>query len=114
MTCRVCGKRAYSEYCVAHKPRKALRARVRPKKMSVKEKDYQEWKEAVARPYVVQRDNNECACCGRPAYPNEKLDLDHIKGKGSSPKDKRNLHNIQLLCRPCHFNKTNHYRCEHA
>lgn len=99
---------------MAHKPRKALTARVRPKKMSDKERDYQEWKEAVARPYVVERDGNKCQCCGRPAYLNEKLDLDHIKGKGSHRELKRELSNLQLLCRyPCHQNKTDNKECLH-
>lgn len=29
-TCEICGKRAYSERCVAHKPRKPLQARSKP------------------------------------------------------------------------------------
>jgi hypothetical protein len=109
-----CNRNCYGEYCYLHKARKPLRSHVHPKKQSDRELDYQAWKEAVARPYVVERDGNRCMCCGRPAYPREKLDLDHIKGKGSHADSKRDLQNLQLLCRfPCHRNKTDHVDCIH-
>lgn len=84
------------------------------RRMSAKEQEYQEWKENVARPAVIERDGNMCQCCGRPAYDGEKLDLDHVLGKGSHPELKRNLDNFQLLCRwPCHRNKTDNKECLH-
>lgn len=75
---------------------------------------YDEWLKAVVRPFVIERDGNNCVCCGRAAYVDEKLDLDHIKGKGSHPELKRDLDNFQLLCRfPCHRNKTDRVECTH-
>lgn len=82
-------------------------------KQSQKEKDYQQWKETVARPFIIKRDGNMCSCCMRPAYEGEKLDIDHIKGKGSHPSLKRDLDNFQLLCRVCHQRKTDHLPCLH-
>jgi len=97
------------ELCFYHRPRKAI------PQMSDKEKEYQDWKENVARPYLIRRYGNKCACCGRPANFGEKLDIDHIEGKGSTPSMKSNLKNLQLLCRyPCHDNKTNEKLCIHG
>ena len=120
-TCTVCGKRSYSEYCVSHKPRKpiktnsVLKTKKRPKQQSDKEKEYQVWKEQVARPALIERDGgNYCTCCGRPAYNGEKLDIEHTLTKGSRPDLKRDLDNLTLMCRyPCHFRKTNGLICEH-
>lgn len=107
--CIVCGKRAYSNYCVQHKPRKRI------PQQSAKEMDYQYWKETEARPFLIKRDGNECHCCGRPALFSEKLDIEHTEGKGSHPERKRDLTNLRLFCRyPCHDNKTNNRECIHV
>lgn len=83
-------------------------------KQSDKEKEYQAWKEEVARTYLINKYRNKCNCCNRPAFSHEKLDIDHILGKGSRIDLKTNLNNIQFLCRyPCHDNKTNNRVCEH-
>lgn len=112
MNCLVCSKRAYSEYCVAHKPRKAIVTRKRPKKVSWKQADYHVWLEVVARPFLIERDGNYCSCCGRPAYDTEKLDIEHTDGVGSHPETKRNLSRMTLMCRfPCHRNKTDGVPC---
>lgn len=116
--CTVCGKRAYSDYCVTHKPRKAIISKKRPRQQSDKEKEYQVWKETVARPALIGRDGNYCSCCGRPPYSDiqhdEHFDIDHIKNKGSHVALKRDLANLQLLCRwPCHSLKTDGKSCLH-
>lgn len=111
--CSVCGKRAYSEYCVQHKPRKPIRSYRRPKSVSARELDYQEWKESVARPYLISHYENRCACCDF-FFGTVKLDIDHIKNKGSHPELKRDLGNLQLLCRQCHARKTDRVACPHA
>lgn len=50
MHCVVCGKRAYSEYCVAHKPRKPIVTRKLPKKIGERGKKLatyvEAWKQA--------------------------------------------------------------------
>ena len=85
------------------------------RRQSTKEEQYQLWKEDVARPFIIERDGNICRCCLRPAYDGEKLDIDHILGKGGLHAGlKRSLNNMQLLCRfPCHRNKTDHKKCQH-
>lgn len=106
--CAVCGSPwHYKTFCPYNKKK-------RPKLQSDKELDYQEWKETVARPAIIRRDGNWCFCCGRPARPSERLDLEHTQPKGSHPELKRQLTNLRLFCRyPCHFNKTNHLECLH-
>lgn len=99
LSCIVCGKRAYSEYCVQHKPRKPIITKNRPAPQSAKEQAYQVWKEEVARPYLIARDGNNCSCCKRPAFANEKLDIEHTLGKGSHPGMKKDLDNLTLMCR---------------
>lgn len=86
----------------------------RPKPMSTKEQEYQDYKESVLRPALIERDGNRCSCCGRPAHPNEKLDIEHTLNKGSHPELKRDLKNLHLYCRfPCHRNKTDGIQCSH-
>jgi hypothetical protein len=118
--CKTCQSPYHS--AMWHKPRKPIAVKTplprptkRIKQQSDKEKEYQVWKETVARPYLIERDGNKCACCKRPAYSNEKLDIEHTKGKGSHPELKRELTNLRLYCRfPCHANKTNEVECSHV
>lgn len=104
--CQVCDKRCYGNFCFLHKPRKAI------PKQSDKEKQYQMWKEDIARPYLISKYGNNCFCCGRSAYPGEKLDIEHTLTKGSRPDLKRSFSNLSLYCRyPCHRNKTDGIKC---
>lgn len=83
------------------------------RRVSKKQGEYLEWVENVARPYLIGRNGNRCACCDL-FFGAVKLDIDHILGKGSHPELKKELTNLQLLCRfPCHFNKTNLIECTH-
>lgn len=105
-TCKRCSKRCYGEYCFQHKPRKAI------PKQSDKEKEYQVWKEEVARPFVIERDGVFCQCPG--GCNKLGTDLEHEEGKGSHPERKRDLTNLRLFCRyPCHDFKTNEILCLH-
>ena len=84
-TCKVCNKRAYSEYCAAHKPRKPILSRSKPlkasKTVSKPSKPKKPLKKPVKRSKVVKdldniysqyirlkyADNNgmvECYTCG--------------------------------------------------
>lgn len=121
MNCVVCNKRAYSNYCVQHKPRKPIkvnkplpRPTKRIRQVSTKQAQYHVWLEAEARPYLIARDGNKCSCCKRPAASNEKLDIEHTIGKGAHPETKRDLNQMTLMCRlPCHHNKTDGIPCYH-
>ena len=91
--CQVCGKRAYSNYCFTHKPRKPI------KQVSDKQAKYHNWLEDIARPYLIDRLGNKCSCCSRPAIDVEKLDIEHAITKGSRPDLKQNLDNLTLMFR---------------
>lgn len=95
-TCLFCGKRAYSDYCVAHRPRKPIR------KVGRKELVYRAWRDSVAIPHLDKKYGRKCVNCGATSM----LDVDHIKGRGSHPHLKMELTNVQYLCRNCHITKT--------
>lgn len=106
--CSFCGSdKHYVTFCWRRKTKK-----IRPQ--SDREIEYQEWKETVARPYLIEEYGNYCHCCLRPAQENENLDIEHTKNKGSHPELKRDLKNMRLYCRyPCHRNKTDNRPCLH-
>lgn len=96
-------------------PKKAKKKPKRIRQVSDKQSDYHDWLEEVARPYLIEKYDNSCICCGRPAQDGEKLDIEHTKGKGSHPDLKQDLSNLTLMCRvPCHRNKTDGKECNHG
>lgn len=94
--CSVCGKRAYSDYCVQHKPRKAIEQK------GNKTIEYEHWRDNVAKPYLNDKYGYHCALC----WSQEALDVDHIQKRGSHPELKMELSNVRYLCRPCHIKAT--------
>ena len=96
LACEICGKRAYSNYCMQHKPRKPIKQRG---KRTI---EYENWRDNVARPHLDKK-GRRCAQCGAVGVP---LDVDHIKNRGSHYHLRMNLSNVQYLCRPCHRGKT--------
>lgn len=81
-------------------------------KISIKQSEYHTWLKQVARPYLILKYGNVCNCCKK--HFDTKLDIDHIKGIGSNPSLKKDLNNLQFLCRfPCHRRKTDHISCIH-
>lgn len=63
---------------------------------------YSEWRDEVARPYLVATYGNQCALCGAK---DRRLDVDHIAKRrmGGAPSRTMNLENVRLLCRTCHI-----------
>jgi 5-methylcytosine-specific restriction endonuclease McrA len=112
MTCTVCSKRSYSAYCVAHKPRKPIavtsvpKRSKRPKQIGKGTLKYNEWRDTVARPYLIATFGEVCAESG--CLESNALDIDHIENRGSHPELKMTLSNVQFLCRPHHAQKTDH------
>lgn len=109
MKCVVCQKRAYSEYCVAHKPRKAIAQNKRPRPYGKQYELWQDFRLNTAIPYLDRVYGHRCACCGIDGL----LDIDHIVNKGSRPDLKYSLDNLQYLCRACHRKKTDRIECYH-
>lgn len=99
MNCIRCNARSYGEFCFRCKPRKPI------KKESDKALDLRKYIKEVARPYLDKKYGRICnvKLCGS----RNMLDVDHILTKGSRPDLKRDLDNMQYLCRPHHIAKTN-------
>lgn len=93
MSCTVCGKRAYSDYCVSHKPRKPIKQKGR------RSIAYDKWRDEVAKPYLDQVFGHRCAECGATTQ----LDVAHIEERGSRPDLAKVLSNVRYLCRNCHL-----------
>lgn len=98
--CCVCNKRAYSEYCVAHKPRKPILKRG---KRTIA---YEKWRDEIAKPYLDQVFGRQCRVTG--CFETENLHVDHIENRGSHPELKKVLSNVQYLCFKHHREKTDH------
>lgn len=104
MKCKVCGKNAESEYCFAHKQRKALNGRTKlgkkPKVVSTTMRDFfvEIWN---------KRKEHKCENCGK-WLGKEPLSymFDHILEKSTHPDLKFEERNIMLLCLECHDEKT--------
>ena len=106
MQCLICHKRAYSEYCVQHKPRKpiVLRKPLPPPKKRIKQRGkgydkYELFKHTVAIPYLDATFGRKCQVCGTSQ---NNLDINHIKKRGSHPELKYELTNLEYVCRKCH------------
>ncbi|RLC35902.1 hypothetical protein DRH27_06090 [Candidatus Falkowbacteria bacterium] len=94
-TCSVCGERSYSDFCFRHKPRKRISQKGR------KTLEYEVWRDTVAIPHLNEK-GRRCALCGST----KRLDVDHIKKRGSHPELRMELSNVRFLCRSCHINET--------
>lgn len=94
LSCLVCGKRSYSDYCVQHKPRKRIKAG----KHTIKDRQ-------VNKKYRESRLNHQgylvCDNCGSWFGS----DADHIIKKSIRPDLRYDESNKQILCRDCHMQK---------
>ena len=100
--CSVCGKRAYSDFCMQHKPRKRIAQKGK------QSKEYDTWRDEVAKPYLDATYGRVCADCGGKRCGNRQLDVDHIRkrGMGGARSKTFDINNVQYLGRfPCHFEK---------
>ncbi len=78
-TCKVCNKRAYSDYCAAHKPRKPILSRSKPLQTSktvskpskktptrkALKKPLMKKLDKLVKDYVKRRDDYTCQRCGK-------------------------------------------------
>lgn len=94
--CIICGSRCYGDFCVTHKPRKAI------KKKGKQTLAYEAWRDKIAIPYLDNKFGRKCVECGATG----EMDVDHIKNRGSHYDLRMNLENVQYLCRNCHRRKT--------
>lgn len=92
--CIVCNKRAYSDYCVQHKPRKPIAKRG---KRTI---EYEHWRDTVAKPHLDSTTGRICQVLG--CNVTEYLEVDHIATRGSRADLKMNTGNVRYLCHPHH------------
>jgi 5-methylcytosine-specific restriction endonuclease McrA len=95
MKCNYCGKKSYNEYCVAHKPRKPIKAGTHTIKDRQENKKFRESK-LNFQGYLI------CELCGSW----NGSDADHIKKKSSNPHLRYDESNKRILCRSCHIRVT--------
>lgn len=107
--CVVCSKRAYSDYCAAHKPRKPLpRASIKkrvkvPTKKKPKAKTrsyYVKELDRVFSIYIRRRDDGKgCITCG-VVKPWQEMQNGHYESRGKLPTrwDERNCHSQCMAC----------------
>lgn len=95
-TCQVCGKRAYSDYCVQHKPRKPIPQQGKhAKKWQDTRKQW--FRENPAKQYV-------CYLCGK-LLNKEETTLDHIKPRSGNPELRYEFSNLKPCCWSCNASK---------
>lgn len=95
--CSVCG----SSY---HTATFCYRAKKKPvKKIGRRGAEYIRWRDEVAIPYL---DATYGRVCSYPGCKTTKVDVDHIKKRGSNPKLKMSLSNVRYLCRTHHIEAT--------
>ena len=96
----------------APKPRTPLKRSQKPIKQRGKAaKQWDIFRDKVARPYLDTKYGMQCTDCG--VYPPKKEygtyyrhDVDHVVGKGSHPELKFDVTNLAYRCRNCHIAKT--------
>lgn len=103
MTCKICNKKAYSEYCMQHKPRKPLPLPKKPIKKRGKVAN--EWDKARAKwfrenPY----DNFICYICGK-YMTRQETTLDHVIPRSRAPHLRYAQENLQTCCWSCNNSK---------
>jgi hypothetical protein len=97
-----------------HKPRKPIETKTvpkrskRPKQIGKGTLKYNEWRDTVARPYLIATFGSRCVITG--CSETTGLDVDHIENRGSHPELKMTVSNVQLMCRPHHRAKTDNVK----
>lgn len=98
--CKLCGSEWHTAWTCRLRSKKGKR--LQP--IGKQGKEYIEFRNNIAYPYLVSKYGERCNNCGKTGVP---LDVDHIKKRGSHPDMKYNLKNLALMCRPCHSKKDN-------
>ena len=83
---------------------------MKPSRQSLlKRRQYENWRDKVAKPYLDEKYGRICRKCGKSncdSCERGVLEVDHIIGRAARPDLKMSLENVQYLCRECHYQKT--------
>lgn len=104
--CRNCGAKGHTAFLCPARPRKPLKAKKPMNKVGRRTLLYRTWRNTVAIPYLDKRYGRVCA--KRGCTETKRLEVDHIKNRGSHPDLIMDVHNVQYLCKPHHYQKTYH------
>jgi 5-methylcytosine-specific restriction endonuclease McrA len=99
--CKLCQQFGHYPYKCRLNPKKPKSI----KRLSRRGLIYKQWRDDVAKPYLIAKDGYKCALCGST---DRKLDIDHIAKRrmGGAPSRTMNINNVRFLCRPCHIDIT--------
>lgn len=96
--CKNCGStRHYQTFCPFKKRQKISQ-------FGKHAKAWAAFRDKVAKPYLDMKFGHVCAVAWCTETKN--LDVDHIKGRGSHPRLRYDVNNLQYLCRNHHRLKT--------
>lgn len=96
--CKYCQATTHYPYKCKLNPKKPKRI----KQIGRRGLKYNDWRDNVAKPYLIAKNGYKCVICGSQ----KKLDIDHILKRGSHPELKMDLNNVRFLCRSCHIDIT--------
>lgn len=97
MTCEICGKRSFSNRCMAHKVRKPLNQIGKQGRKWISTK--QRWLEQNKQPYYF------CYLCGK-MLTRSQLTLDHVLSRSRAPELRHKLSNLEACCWSCNSQKS--------
>jgi hypothetical protein len=114
--CKGCGEDGhYAIQCrkTARKPiqvnKPIKRSQKRIKQKGDKTIVYENWRDTIARPFLIKRDGEICQICFGTRCGNRQLDVAHILGRGGHHEHKMDINNVRLVGRnPCHREETDH------
>lgn len=109
-TCTVCGKRAYSDYCVQHKPRNPIKSLKKPlqhiplpsprKRIKQKAKQGLLWDATRDRWFKEHQAPYICHYCGK-FLPRKQTTLDHKIPRSRAPELRHDFDNLVPCCYSC-------------
>ena len=116
-TCTICGKRAYSDFCMQHKPRTPIKASSKPlqatkasnqtnKSFKVKKpqkKALTKKLEELVKLYIKLRDDYTCQHCGKKVTGSD-CHASHVIPVSRSGYLRCEPLNMKVMCYHCHIN----------
>lgn len=103
-TCKVCGKRAYSNYCVQHKPKKPLKKTKYLKRIGKVGRQWAQTRKEWIQKNLPDKGYWECRYCGKKLTI-DKLTLDHKLSRSRRPDLRFEHDNLVPACWECNNQK---------
>ncbi|MBO1267065.1 HNH endonuclease signature motif containing protein [Arthrobacter cavernae] len=104
-SCKVCGKKILVYTTIQNKCRDCTIKNSKPIPQRGKQaRMWETFRDKVAIPYLDNKYGHVCSLKG--CNVTTRLDVDHIKKRGSNPGLKFDVKNLRYLCRPHHIQET--------